>query len=604
MPFRRLLALATVLALGSVLAAQQPTFRSATHYVRLDVVVTDSDERPIRGLTKEDFEIIERDRPQEITDFEAVEIPVESRPIDLDSPPDALSDIATNGTGPSTGRAVVIVVDDTVLDTADVEYIKRTLSAMLATFSANDYVAFTYVRRSDLGRDFTNDPVQHVRAVNELTNAIGLPAVSGLNPARDLLVTLENVAKTLAASRHPRRAIVLIGTRGCTPRCPHIICSICEGVITAARIAGTPIYPIDPTGTLGNNLVDDPLQVLAAATGGIRYRESQPWLSPARLMADNGTFYLLGYYPRPLRTDGKFQEVQVRVKRPGTYVRARRGYTAPWWNTRPVPAQRAMTASLGEGLPNPDLPIRASVVALPPGGGRTKAVVTIEVAHPKPERGFAGSFADEWRIGVLSIDPDGRTRTSFQRPITFAGTWRPDATGRIVINEVVDLEARQQTVRIGVTSEALGKTGTAHIALAVPNFSDEDVQLGGVIIGTDRDVVDAIIGLDRLNGVTPVQPTTRRTFSADETLRVFTRASWGTAAPEVVFEVGLVGQAEARQVTGRSESSNPKRQVATLDQSLPLAGLSPGRYVLRVAARLADERPVEKLIPIEINAVR
>jgi VWFA-related protein len=600
--FIRLGALAA-LAGSIALSAQQPTFRSAVHYVRLDVVVTDADDRPIRGLTRDDFRIVERGRPQAIEDFEAVEIPVGETPVDLDEPPDATSDVATNGLSPTRGRAIVIVVDDTdetVL--GDIVYIKRVLSAMLGTLSADDYVAFTYVRRSDLGQDFTNDPAQHVRAVNRLSDALGLPGVSRFFGVRDMLETLDNVTRTLAAARQPRKSIVLIATRGCNPRDTGMspIPLICRRLVERANEAGTPIYAIDPTGDLTRTVSDDPLQILAGATGGLRYRESQPWLSPARAMADNGSYYLLGYYPEPLRTDGKFQPVEVTVSRPGAHVRARKGYVAPWWNQRPVLPQRAMAAALAEGLPNPDLPIRAFLAPLPPVSGRARTAVTIEIAHPRPERGFVGGFSDEWRVGIVALDPDGRTKASFQRPVTFTGTWRPAATGRIVINEVIDAPSQALTFRIGVTSQNLSKTGTAHISVPVPDFTDDELRLGGVVIGTESDVVDAIIGFNRLADLTPIQPTTRRTFSRAEVLQVFSRATWAKADESATFELGLVGQG-TRVLNIPAERTDQKRRVATLNQSVSLDGLPPGRHVLRVAARLKTGEPIVRQVPFEIR---
>ena len=39
--------------------------------------------------------------------------------------------------------------------------------------------------------------------------------------------------------------------------------------------------------------------------------------------------YLLGYAPTPMRYDGKFHEIEVKVKRGGVQIRARNGYFAP-----------------------------------------------------------------------------------------------------------------------------------------------------------------------------------------------------------------------------------------------------------------------------------
>jgi VWFA-related protein len=49
----------------------------------------------------------------------------------------------------------------------------------------------------------------------------------------------------------------------------------------------------------------------------------------ARIMADLGVYYLMQYYSRNPKLDGRFRSIAVRVKRPGVEVRARPGYLAP-----------------------------------------------------------------------------------------------------------------------------------------------------------------------------------------------------------------------------------------------------------------------------------
>ena len=48
-----------------------------------------------------------------------------------------------------------------------------------------------------------------------------------------------------------------------------------------------------------------------------------------RMVADTGSYYLLGYYSTNTRLDGRYRKIRVRVKRPGAEVRARPGYLAP-----------------------------------------------------------------------------------------------------------------------------------------------------------------------------------------------------------------------------------------------------------------------------------
>lgn len=580
-----------------------PTFRATTTYVVLDVLVTDRADRPITGLTKADFRVTERGTEQEVADFEYVSIPVSDRTIDLAAPPPPASDIASNSMSAAESRAIAIVVDDTVLNPEYIVWIKRVLAAMLATFSPDDQVAFTYVRRSDLGQDFTNDAARHARAVTQLGDALGLPGVSMKYPVRDLLVTLDNVANSLKSARQTRRIIVLFGTRGCVPYGPDDIAPICKGVIDRAHQSGVTIYAIDPTGGIDSPL-EDPLATLAIATGGRRYRQAEPWLSPARLMAENGSYYILGYYPRPLRTDGTFQEVDVTVNRPGAQVRARRGYTADGGGTKALTPNREMTASLGEGLPNPGLPIRAFVAPLALGlRGTTRASVTIEVTYPVPPGGFSGDFDDEWRVGILALDQDGKTKASFQRPVTFTGTWKPSATGTFVVNEVIDVPSQPLTFRIGVTSRALGKTGTAHISVDVPDFRDRELRVSPLVLGVAKNVIDTAVGLDRLRPLVPFQPTTRRSFGADESLRVFGRATWRSSTTVADVEVSIAGgpAPEPLRFSIRGADTEVRNLRAIFDRTVPLQGLEPGSYVLRVVVKPPGGDPVVREVPFQIT---
>ena len=66
----------------------------------------------------------------------------------------------------------------------------------------------------------------------------------------------------------------------------------------------------------------------------------------------NSTYYVLGYYPKDARRDGRFHKIEVRVKRPGLRVSARKGYVSP----RTVGAEeraraRARTATVAADAP-------------------------------------------------------------------------------------------------------------------------------------------------------------------------------------------------------------------------------------------------------------
>src|SRR5262245_1904213 len=73
MPFgRRLpgLTMASAMLLTLVSAAQQPTFKSGARIVPSYVTVTDKTNRLVTDLTRDDFEILDNGRPQELTIFD------------------------------------------------------------------------------------------------------------------------------------------------------------------------------------------------------------------------------------------------------------------------------------------------------------------------------------------------------------------------------------------------------------------------------------------------------------------------------------------------------------------------------------------------------
>jgi hypothetical protein len=74
---------------------QGPTFRTAVEYVEVDAVVTDQQGNFVKNLTKDDFQVFEDGKPQSISTFSVVDIPIErfDRPLYTEKPiePDVFS---------------------------------------------------------------------------------------------------------------------------------------------------------------------------------------------------------------------------------------------------------------------------------------------------------------------------------------------------------------------------------------------------------------------------------------------------------------------------------------------------------------------------------
>src|SRR3954469_25453100 len=97
-------------------AAGQPpspplTFKVEVNYVEIDAVVTDEKGTFVRDLTKDDFQVLEDGKPQAVSVFADVDIPIERADPPLYRKTSIPPDIATNRT-PFEGRVFVIVIDD------------------------------------------------------------------------------------------------------------------------------------------------------------------------------------------------------------------------------------------------------------------------------------------------------------------------------------------------------------------------------------------------------------------------------------------------------------------------------------------------------------
>ena len=78
----RLVGLGFLAAITTVSAQQSPppTFRAQIDAVQVDAFVTDRAGNPVRNLQLDDFELLEDGRPQVITSFSEVNIPINPPP--------------------------------------------------------------------------------------------------------------------------------------------------------------------------------------------------------------------------------------------------------------------------------------------------------------------------------------------------------------------------------------------------------------------------------------------------------------------------------------------------------------------------------------------
>ena len=138
------------------------------NFVDIDAVVTDERGNFVGDLTKEDFELLDDGKPQEISAFSLVDIPLPSAGGVTGGAAPAVTDVKSNAQ-PISGRLYVIVLDDLnvaplrtkVVVNAAREFIER-------HFGPNDIAAITYTSgRTDGAQEFTSERAVLLAAIDK-----------------------------------------------------------------------------------------------------------------------------------------------------------------------------------------------------------------------------------------------------------------------------------------------------------------------------------------------------------------------------------------------------------------------------------------------------
>jgi VWFA-related protein len=124
------------------------------------------------------------------------------------------------------------------------------------------------------------------------------------------------------------------------------------------------------------------LNELSSSTGGLFFNNTNN-LKPAfeRIEGDLRNYYLIGYTPANANYDGKFRAIEVKVKRPGVTIAARKGYFAVR-DPGGIPINSWEAAALGalEQKPVPNaFPVRAGASLFPERGRPGLVPVVVEL---------------------------------------------------------------------------------------------------------------------------------------------------------------------------------------------------------------------------------
>jgi hypothetical protein len=357
--------------------------------------------------------------------------------------------------------------------------------------------------------------------------------------------------------------------------------------------------------------------MLAEETGGTAVVNRNDYRDAfARIIRENSSYYVLGYYPENSRRDGRFRSVDVKVNRPGVVVRARKGYTAPRGNVAAAKTLGApgTSSALREVIASP-LPVSGlgiSVSAAPFRGPSDKASVllTLEIGGSRVR--FAekdGKLENQVEVAVVPFDASGSVLPGVRDEISIAA--RPEIRDLIVarglrINRRIELKEGHYQLRIGALETGGGAVGSVLVDLDVPDFGKGPLAMSGMVLCSSSDEAPTLRLDDQLKGVLPGPSTVAREFASDSELTVFTEVYDHLPSPHrLAIETTITG--DDGRVTYASTDERSSDELRKRGdgfghvQPIPLKGLAPGRYVLRVMAKALVREPAEVVREVEIR---
>jgi VWFA-related protein len=644
--------------------ADQPpiTFRVEVNYVEIDAIVTDAQGNLVRNLTKNDFEVLEEGTPQAIENFSLVDIPVERPDAPLFAPAPIEPDVRSNRRE-FDGRIYVLILDD--LNThfarsqrvtaAAREFIERHLGA-------NDIAAIVQTGGTTKGvQEFTNSRSRLLRAVGvfmgQKTRSATLEKIDdyfltrgmpGAPPeprdmseaerahkARSTLSTLKSVADYMSGIRGRRKAVLFFSegidydvNNPIQNRYASDLLEETQEAIAAATRANVSFYSIDPRGLGGLSteamevqaFPEDPsiisptalnqelivsqnsLRTISGETGGFAAVNRNDFGTAfARIVQDNSSYYVLGYYSKDTRRDGRFRRVDVRVTRPGLQVRARKGYVAP--KGRPASAKpfnenasAELRAAIESPVPMTGLGIGAFAAALKGSGSNASLAIALEIDGGRlrfTERD--GTFQDDVEVAILAVDGSGKPRDGGRDLLNLR--LRPQTHALVARNGVrimrrLEVPPGRYQLRIGVRDTGSAAVGSVLYDLDVPDFNRLPLSISSVLLTSASSSHIPTANPDpELKGVLPAAPAAHRDFPRNDVLSAFaeiydnqTRTPHRVAIKaSVLSDTGAV--VFATESERRSDELKGGRGGYGHSATIPLKDLAPGRYVLRFEAR-------------------
>jgi VWFA-related protein len=342
-------------------------------------------------------------------------------------------------------------------------------------------------------------------------------------PSMTTIYSLLAVVKAMSAARG-RKAIVFMSDEFRLD--PHADL-LFPSLVTAANEAQVSIYSVDAAGLridsantrlqqdMGLAAADHPegrvlggrpdqagdaflasvpraLFQVADSTGGAVVQDTNNLaLGLEKADQDLGDYYLLSYSPKNENFDGRFREIQVRIRRAHGDLRARRGYlalrTRSWAD--PVLAYESPALSRLEKNPTADqFTVHAQALVFPTGSTGSVTAILVELrggAMRLEVEKKAGLFHQDFSIVAIVRDASGIVVRKLSQYYPLKGSLdklEQAKRNKVLFYKETDLPPGTYAVEVVAYDNRAGAASVRRMALEVPEPGGERLQASSLVL--------------------------------------------------------------------------------------------------------------------------
>ena len=532
--------LSAVLLMRVSTEAQEPQvgFKVSANLILVDVRVLDADGRPVMGLTRDDFTLLEEGEVQTIDHFQEISLPLTSSRVEVDRPdqPARSPSLTSKPDQPMAPdkRLLILFFNFSSADLQDAEMMKKAAHEFLQEqFDPSDSVAvLAFDNGLEMLTDFTSDRVILSQAIGRLTSGeqgidVSLPEDDSAEAASDggfiadetefaLFETNQQLSAIEAVADafrdvSGRKALIYFSSgfssrgienddqmRWTTDLCNRSNISIyavdARGLVALSPGGGahrgggggTGIY----TGRADLNqmasLVQsrETLYALAADTGGASLMDDND-LSQIFRMAreDSSHYYLIGYYTPAPPADGRFRKLEVRTWISYPNVAYRRGYYAdkPYRNLTPPEREFKLLQTVMDDVSVSDFRLEISAEYFPDASGRYQIPILLAFNH-RQLKVLSGADALNLEVIMLARDPLEQTQGGVRDTVEIRPQKGKESDTRFVYQNLLVLDPGEYRLTAFIRDNRTGLMSRAVRALKLPplgSFRPSSLVLAG-----------------------------------------------------------------------------------------------------------------------------